>query len=271
MTTADDNRATDPQDTATGPAPGAPVARRSSAVRTIGVVALATLAGAVAGALALYGMNRLPGNAPQGQSVASVPAAAPSGAAADPACAGTVERVLAFAPLAKGELAAIALASEPRRLPPLTFTDASGKPVTLADFKGRVVLLNLWATWCVPCRKEMPALDHLEKRLGGPDFAVVAVNLDTRDPDKPRAFLSEIGVNSLAFYSDPATKTFQALRGVGRGFGLPTTLLVDRDGCEMAYLAGPAEWGGADAEALVKAAIGAGRADAAGSSSAASR
>ncbi|MEP9354450.1 TlpA disulfide reductase family protein [Xanthobacter sp. KR7-65] len=259
MTNADPSRAPETKETAAEPLTSVP-RKTGSAPRTLAVVALAALAGAVAGALALYGMNRLPGNPPPPETTASTPAAERV-AAADPACAGTVERVRAFTPLAKGELAALALASEPRRLPPLAFTDGAGKPVTLADFKGRVVLLNLWATWCVPCRKEMPALDHLQARLGGPDFEVVAINLDTRDPEKPRAFLSEIGVSNLAFFADPATKTFQALRGVGRGFGLPTTILVDRDGCEMAYLAGPAEWGGADAEALVKAAVGAGRAE----------
>lgn len=258
MTNADPSRATETEVTQ-GAQPAKP---RGPMLRTLALVALATLAGAVAGVLALYGMNRLPGNAPQGVTAAA-PAQERMTTAADPACAATVERVKAFAPLVKGEIAALSLASEPRRLPPLSFADASGKPMTLADFKGRVVLVNLWATWCVPCRKEMPALDHLQARLGGPDFEVVAINLDTRDPDKPRAFLSEIGVKSLAFFADPATKSFQALRGVGRGFGLPTTLLVDRDGCEMGYLAGPAEWGGAEAEALMKAAIGSGRAEAA--------
>ncbi|MFG1299503.1 TlpA disulfide reductase family protein [Xanthobacter sp. V3C-3] len=260
MTEADQSRATETDDpAAAAPAPGR--GARGSALRTVAIVALATLAGAIAGALALYGMNRLPGNAPA-QSTGVPAAESPRVAgAADPACSGSVDRARTFAALAKGDVAAFSLATEPRRLPPLAFTDATGKEVTLADFRGRVVLLNLWATWCVPCRKEMPALDHLQSTLGGPAFEVVAVNLDTRDPEKPRAFLSEIGVKALAFYADPATRTFQALRSVGRGFGLPTTLLIDRDGCELGYLAGPAEWGGADAEALVRAAIASARAE----------
>lgn len=261
MTEADQSRATETDDPAAA-APAPERGARGAWLRTVAVVALATLAGAVVGALALYGMNRLPGNVPA--QVADGPAAVPQRAAgvADPACSGTVDRARALLPLAKGDLAALALSTEPRRLPPLAFTDGAGKEVTLADFRGRVVLLNLWATWCVPCRKEMPALDHLQSTLGGPGFEVVAVNLDTRDPEKPRAFLSEIGVKSLGFYADPATRTFQALRGVGRGFGLPTTLLIDRDGCELGYLAGPAEWGGADAEALVRAALASARAEA---------
>lgn len=263
MTQPDQPRAADDARTpgpggggAAGPAP------RRGAFGTVGLIALATLAGAVAGALALYGMNRLPGNAPVPQQSATPAPAERMAGSADPACTGTVERARALAPLVKGDIAALALATEPRRLPPLSFTDAAGGTVNLADMRGKVLLVNLWATWCVPCRKEMPALDALQGAVGGPDFQVVAINLDTRDPEKPRAFLSEIGVKHLAYYADPATKTFQALRSVGRGFGLPTTLLVDRDGCELGYLAGPAEWGGADATALIRAATGTGRAEA---------
>ncbi len=85
------------------------------------------------------------------------------------------------------------------------------------------MLLNLWATWCVPCRKEMPALDALQQRLGGPDFEVVAINIDTRDPDKPKAWLKEVGIEKLAYYADPDAKTFQDLKAIGRAFGMPTT------------------------------------------------
>ena len=83
-------------------------------------------------------------------------------------------------------MAAVNVAKAPLQVPDLAFNDASGKPLTLADWRGRTVLLNLWATWCVPCRKEMPALDALQAELGGPDFEVVAVNIDTRDPTSPR-------------------------------------------------------------------------------------
>ena len=102
----------------------------------------------------------------------------------------------------------------------------------------------------------------LQRNLGSADFEVVAINLDARNPEKPKAFLQEIGVKDLRHFTDPPGKSFQALRAVGRGFGLPTTLLVDRDGCELGYLAGPAEWGGADATALIRAATGTGRAEA---------
>src|SRR5690606_2613626 len=109
------------------------------------------------------------------------------------------------------------------------------------------VLVNLWATWCVPCRKEMPALDALQAKLGAKDFEVVAVNIDTRDLDKPRAFYKDEGLHSLAFFSDSKAKVFQDLKSVGRALGMPTTVLVDGQGCEIASLAGPAEWASDDA------------------------
>ena len=115
--------------------------------------------------------------------------------------------------------------------------------------------MNLWATWCVPCRKEMPTLDALEGKLGGPGFEVVAVNIDTRDPNKPRQFLNEIGVQKLTYYSDPSAKVFQDLKEIGRAFGMPTTVLVDREGCEIGTIAGPAEWASDDAVKLIQAAL----------------
>jgi thiol-disulfide isomerase/thioredoxin len=151
--------------------------------------------------------------------------------------------------------------SAPRRLPALTFEDATGGHETLADWHGRSVLLNLWATWCVPCRKEMPALDALQAKLGGADFQVVAVNIDTRDPEKPKAWLKDVGISRLSYYADPSAKIFQELKVVGKAIGMPTTLLVDPSGCEIADLAGPAEWASDDAVKLVQAAIGKGQAE----------
>jgi len=128
--------------------------------------------------------------------------------------------------------------------------------VALDHWRGRTVLLNLWATWCVPCRKEMPTLDALQGRLGGPDFQVVTVNIDTRDPDKPKAFLKQIGVSKLAYYADPSAQVFQDLKEIGRAFGMPTTLLVDPHGCEIGSIAGPAQWASDDAVKLIEAALG---------------
>src|SRR5438132_96835 len=108
-----------------------------------------------------------------------------------------------------------------KRAPHLAFRDAQGSEHRLAEWRGRTVLLNLWATWCVPCRKEMPALDALEGKLGGPAFEVVAVNIDTRDPEKPRTWLKEVGVGRLGYYADPSAKVFQDLKTVGRAAGMP--------------------------------------------------
>jgi thiol-disulfide isomerase/thioredoxin len=141
-------------------------------------------------------------------------------------------------------------------VPDLAFKDAAGRDRTLADWRGRTVLLNLWATWCVPCRREMPALDALQAKLGGPDFEVVAVDIDTRDPQKPLAFLKEIGVSRLAYYADSSAKVFTELKTAGKAFGMPTTVIVDRSGCEIGNMAGPAEWASDDGVKLVSAAIG---------------
>jgi thiol-disulfide isomerase/thioredoxin len=162
-------------------------------------------------------------------------------------------------PLARGEVAAVNVPDNPLQLPDLAFNDGNGTAKHLADWRGRTVLLNLWATWCVPCRKEMPALDALQQRLGGPNFEVVAVNIDTRDPDKPKAWLKEVGVERLGYYADPSAKVFQELKSVGRAFGMPTTLLIGRNGCELGTIAGPAEWASDDAVKLIEAALGSAR------------
>ena len=171
------------------------------------------------------------------------------------ACRPAVELAKKVAPFAHGEVAAVKVATAGLKVPDLTFQDGAGKPLTLDHWRGRTVLLNLWATWCVPCRKEMPALDALEKKLGGPDFQVVAVNIDTRDPDKPKAFLKELGISSLAYYADPSAKTFQDLKEIGRAFGMPTTMLVSKEGCEIGTIAGPAEWASDDAVKLIQTAL----------------
>jgi thiol-disulfide isomerase/thioredoxin len=204
--------------------------------RRAALIAAAAVAG-VAAVAAVYGVKGLARNADEA------------------ACGAALQTAQRLAPLARGEVAAVAVADQPRRIPELAFKDPGGGEKTLADWRGRVVLLNLWATWCVPCRKEMPALDALQQDLGGERFEVVAVNIDTRNPDKPRSWLQEVGIKSLGYYSDPSAKVFQDLKLIGKAFGMPTTLLVDGQGCEIASLAGPAEWASADALALVRAAL----------------
>jgi thiol-disulfide isomerase/thioredoxin len=211
---------------------------RSQARKRLAVIALGGVAGVAVGLAGVYGIGRLTGNA-----------------GIDPACKDTVEIARRMAPLARGEVAAVAVATTPRRLPDLAFSDGAGTGRTLADWRGRTVLFNLWATWCVPCRKEMPALDALQGKLGGPAFEVVSVNIDTRDPAKPKAWLKEIGVDRLAYYADNTAKVFQDLKAIGKAFGMPTTLIVDPNGCELAALAGPAEWASDDAVKLIGVAL----------------
>ena len=198
----------------------------------------AVLAGALIGFVAVYGMGGLK-----------------RGGSGDSACTGAVDLAKKLAPLAYGEVAALTMATAPLRLPDLSFEDADGKPKKLSDWRGRTVLVNLWATWCVPCRKEMPALEGLQTRLGGPDFEVVAVNIDTRDPEKPKNFLREANLTRLGYFSDQKAKVFQDLKAIGRALGMPTSVLVDGQGCEIATIAGPAEWDSDDAVKLIKAAV----------------
>ena len=176
--------------------------------------------------------------------------------ASAPGCAAARPVVKAMRPLARGDVAAVQVPKEPRPVPALAFTGPDGQPTSLAAFRGKTVLFNLWATWCAPCRHEMPALDRLQATLGGDAFQVVAVNIDTRNPDKPRQWLADNGIARLAYFSDPAAKTFQELKSAGKAFGMPTTLIVDRDGCELGVIAGPADWAGEDALRLLRAAIG---------------
>ena len=178
------------------------------------------------------------------------------GGSGDSTCSGAVEVARRIAPLAHGEVAALTMATTPLRLPDLAFEDAEGKPRKLSDWRGKTVLVNLWATWCVPCRKEMPALDSLQAKLGAKDFEVVAINIDTRDPEKPKNFLKEANLTRLGYFADSKAKVFQDLKNIGKALGMPTSVLVDGQGCEIANLAGPAEWASDDAIKLIKAAIG---------------
>ncbi len=158
-----------------------------------------------------------------------------------------------LAPLARGEIAALAVEKKPRPAVPIAFDGPDGAKLTLADFRGRAVLLTLWATWCVPCRVEMPALDRLQANAGGKDFEVVAVNVDTARLDRPKAFLDAIGVKSLARYADPSGDSFETLRLAGKALGLPASLLIDKEGCELGTIAGPVNWDSDDAAKVVEA------------------
>ncbi|HEU4378926.1 MAG TPA: TlpA disulfide reductase family protein [Hyphomicrobiaceae bacterium] len=151
--------------------------------------------------------------------------------------------------LSQGHMAAFVFKKEPEAVPEVRFQDGNGAEKTLADWRGKVVLVNLWATWCAPCRKEMPALDHLQKELGSSKFEVVAISIDRTGLPGARKFLDETGVKDLALYADPTTKLSSVLRAVG----LPVTVLIDAQGREIGRLVGPAEWDSEDAKRLIRA------------------
>ena len=218
---------------------------KAFAVRRLVLILAGGLAGVAVGLAGVYGIAALTGNLFSGAGKADTAAL----------CRPAVDLAAKIAPFARGEVAAVTVAKTPLQLPNLAFQDAAGKALTLDAFRGRTVLVNLWATWCVPCRQEMPALEALEKKLGNPNFEVVTINIDTRDAEKPKTWLKEVGITGLKYYADPNAKTFQDLKSVGRAFGMPTTLLVDPQGCEIGTIAGPAEWASDDAVKLVEAAL----------------
>ena len=224
--------------TETSPPPRPPSEDRKHIVKLFGphlaVFALALILGAVG---VLYALKR------PGKEASACPAAS----------AATLARV---SPFAKGEMAAFAFGAAPKRAPDLAFEGPDGQAMTLSSKTGRTLLVNLWATWCPPCRKEMPSLNTLQKELGSDRFEVMAISLDTRNLDKRKAFLDEIGATSLAFYAEPQGRTLPIMKAASGVMGLPTTLLIDAQGCQLGMLQGEAKWDSPDARALVKAATG---------------
>lgn len=202
-------------------------------------VILAGLAGAAAAVAALYVIAGPNGNIASAQS-----------------CTAALSAAAAAKPHAKGEVAAFLPASEPLGLKTLAFKGPDGQDMTMEDFRDKTVLLNLWATWCAPCREEMPALDQLQAELGDDNFEVVAVSLDRGGPEKPKKFLDEIGVESLTFYQDSSNGLLKDLRKVSRATGLPTTILINEEGCEVGTMYGPAHWASGEAKTLIQSVLG---------------
>ncbi|HEX2840604.1 TlpA disulfide reductase family protein [Hyphomicrobium sp.] len=197
------------------------------------VVALAAIA-ALIGFAAVYGTLGRPDNS----------ALAPSGdQVADKKPAGAVRR-------AEG-MPAFVFKSAPEPLADVNFVDGTGAAKTLKDFRGKMILLNLWATWCAPCREEMPSLDRLQAELGSEKFEVVALAVDRTGAEAAKKFLNETGVKSLKLYADPTTRSGSALKAVG----MPTTILIDADGREIGRLPGPAEWDSEAAKRLISEAM----------------
>jgi thiol-disulfide isomerase/thioredoxin len=223
------------RDIAHNPRPGSARAGLSTAAWAAAIAALA-------GFVAVYVTLGRPDNAVR--PVVQTPTPEPRQPAEAPAGPGTN-------PLSQGQMAAFVFRKAPEALPEVKFLDAAGKERSLADWRGKVVLLNLWATWCLPCRKEMPALDRLQREMGSDTFQVVAVSVDRTGLPGARKFLADTGAETLALYADPTARMGVALRAAG----LPATLLLDREGREIGRLLGPAEWDGEDAKRLIGAAM----------------
>lgn len=185
--------------------------------RVIATLALCVIVAAVAG---VYGIGRLRRNP------------------ADAACRGAVDTASRVAPLVHGEVAALAVASTPFRVPALAFKDAEGRDRTLADWRGRTVLLNLWATWCVPCVAEMPALQAMAKKLAGEGILVLPLSSDRGGAPVVRGFYAAHGIDSLPIWLDPKGAAMQAWGAQG----LPTSLVIDRQGREQGRLEGAVDW-----------------------------
>ena len=180
---------------------------------------------------------------------ARAPMSAPAQAAGAPA--DDLPAAAAGSSLSQGQMAAFVFRKEPETLPEIKFQDADGQERTLADWRGKVVLLNLWATWCLPCRKEMPALDRLQSTLGSDQFQVVAISVDRTGLPGAKKFLEETKTPNLAVYADPTARLASTLRAAG----LPATLLIDKEGREIGRLLGPAEWDGDAAKRLIQSAM----------------
>ena len=154
-----------------------------------------------------------------------------------------------------GDMAAFLTSERPQSLTDISFLDVDGLPKTLGDFAGKTLLVNLWATWCAPCRAEMPSLQKLEVEMGGADFSVIPISVDLGSVEKPKKFYEEMGLQKLGFYHDGKMAVFNEFKKRTLAVGLPATVIVDKKGCVLGKLNGPADWGGVDAKRLVSAAI----------------
>jgi thiol-disulfide isomerase/thioredoxin len=233
------------------------------------VIALAAVAGLAAGAGAVYvtfGGSDNPQEQPDPRAIADAQClaknqmAASSGGghgatASDAPEPKPVTLMSLVAEAAKGEVAGMLPPGRPQSVADLSFDGPDGKPTSLGAFAGRIALVNLWATWCAPCRAEMPALDALQKEMGSADFEVVAVNVEGGDDVKPKKFLEDTKVHSLGFYRDDTLGMFNEMKKRNLAFGLPVTMLVDRDGCLLAHMNGPAEWASSDARHMIEVAL----------------
>ena len=151
-----------------------------------------------------------------------------------------------------GKVRPFRILDEPQILSGLKFKNEDGKTEAISNWKGRVVLLNLWATWCTPCREEMSALDRLQSELGGENFEVMPVSLDRGGTVKPKIFYQKNNIKALRLFIDSSTQIFKTLNKQGLAVGLPTTILIDKEGCAVGTFKGAAEWDSKDAKRLIR-------------------
>jgi thiol-disulfide isomerase/thioredoxin len=203
-----------------------PAHRRGGAIP---IYILAALVAAMAGFAAMSFLYRGPA-----LTISTAGDEAPGASSSGAATASGLERLVRVDP--------------PGALSGVAFSDGEGRARDLGAWRGKVVLVNLWATWCAPCKREMPSLDRLQAKLGGADFAVLPISLDRTGPEKPRQFLASNGLKNLDLFLDSANTLMQTMRAPG----LPLSVILDRQGREIARLAGPAEWDGAEAETLIR-------------------
>lgn len=159
--------------------------------------------------------------------------------------------VSALEALKQGDMRKLRFHSAPKPVSDVPFLHEDGADMTLADFQGKVVVLNFWATWCAPCRHEMPYLSALQAELGGDSFAVVTVATGRNDEMGMQQFFAEIGVDNLPLHRDPK----QALARDMGVLGLPVTVIIDAQGQEIARLQGDANWASDSAKQIVQAII----------------
>lgn len=165
--------------------------------------------------------------------------------------AAVIGPVLSDPNLQTGEMADFVFAASERRAPGEAFIH-EGREISLADFRGRAVLVNFWATWCAPCLKELPSLDALEGSLGGEEFTVVAVAADARGASKAQEYLDKLKLHRLKLYADPKLALLIAMGGSAQ---IPVSILFDAHGREVGRYVGPADWNSPEAKALVLATI----------------
>ncbi len=210
--------------------------QKARGVGTLPLYSLLAVLAAILGFLSVVIVERFAGPAPSG-SLRLAQANAAGSAASEEVASHGLEKLIR--------------SQEAKPLPDISFSDGEGNERSLAEWKGKVVLVNLWATWCAPCRIEMPGLNRLQAKLGGPDFAVIPISLDFSGPKKPRKFLKDEKLDHLPLFLDSSKTIMQSLNVPG----LPLSVLIDREGREVARLAGAAEWDSPEAETLIRRAI----------------